>query len=102
LREQRIGGRVARELDVDRERRILLHARRLRTHADVAAQRRSELGHDLADGGREDVDAANDQHVVRPPDAADPRAGAAAWTRARFHDDVVACAEAQERSGAMA
>ena len=50
---------------------------------------------------REDVHAADDQHVVGAPDAADPRAGAAAGARARPHDHVVARAEAQERRGAV-
>ena len=52
-------------------------------------------------GRREDVDAADDQHVVGAADAADARAGAAARAGARPHLDVVARAEAQERRGAM-
>ena len=63
----------------DRERRILLHARSPWTDGDVAADLRREGADDLADGRREDVDAADDEHVVGAPDAADPRAGAATW-----------------------
>jgi len=42
------GNGVAAQLDRDGERRLLLHARRGRPHADVAAHRRGEAGHHLA------------------------------------------------------
>ena len=102
LRERRIACRSLRKLHGDRKRRLLLHAGRLRSDEDVTADRGRELAHDLADGGGEDVHAADDEHVVRSPDAADARARAAA--RARGHPDlhVVARAEAQERRGTMA
>src|SRR5207249_391413 len=61
-----------------------------------------EAGHDLADRRREDVHAADDQHVVRAADAADSRACAATAARARPHPNVVARPEAQERRRTMA
>ena len=93
---------VAGELDGHREGRLLLHAGRGGPHTDVAAHRGREAADDLADRAREDVHAADDQHVVGAPDAADPRARAPAGTRRRLDDDVVAGAEAQKRSGALA
>ena len=63
---------------------------------------RRERAHDLAHRRREDVDAADDQHVVGAADAAHARAGAAARARARPHLDVVARAEAQQRRRAVA
>ena len=57
---------------------------------------------DLAHRGREDVDAAHDQHVVGAADAAHPRRGAAAGAAAGVRADMVAAAEAQERRGALA
>src|SRR4051812_49591088 len=101
LRELRAGRRAARELDADRQRRLLLDTGRARPQEDVAAGLR-EAAHDLADGRGEDVDAAHDQHVVGAADAADPRAGAPARARRGAHDDVVARAEAQQRGRAMA
>ena len=68
----------------------------------MAADLGARSGDDLADRRGEDVDAADDQHVVGAADAADPRAGAAAGARARPHADVVAGAEAQQRRGAVA
>ena len=56
---------------------------------------------DLAYRRGEDVDAADDQHVVGAPDAAHARAGAAAAAGARANLDVVARAEAQQRCGAV-
>ena len=73
-----------------------------RPHEDVAADGGRERADDLADRGREDVDAADDQHVVGAADAADARAGAPARARARADLDVVARAEAQQRRGAVA
>ena len=58
--------------------RLLLDALALRRNQDQPADGRPELGDDLAYGGREDVDAAHDQHVVGAADAADTRRGAAA------------------------
>ena len=60
-----------------------------------------ELVHDLADRRREDVHAADDEHVVGTADAADPQAGPAAGARARPGDDVVSRPEADERGCAM-
>ena len=91
----------ARQLDADRQRRLLLHARRPRPDEDMAAHLGRESAHDVADRRGEDVHAADDQHVVGPPEAADPRAGAAAGARARPDLDVVAGAEAQQRCGSM-
>ena len=102
LRERGAAAVPARELDADRQRRLLLHAGRLRPDEDLPAHVRRERAHDLADRGREDVDAADDQHVVGAADAAHARAGAAARARARPHLDVVARAEAQQRRGAVA
>ena len=67
----------------------------------MAADLGRERAHHLADRRREDVHAADDEHVVGAPDAADARAGAAARARARPHLDVVARAEAQQRRGAV-
>ncbi len=72
---------VAGQLDGDGERRLLLHTGRGRADADVAAHRGRERSDDLADRAREDVHAADDQHVVGAPDAADPRARAPAGAR---------------------
>ena len=47
---------------------------RVRADEDVAADGGREAADDLADRRGEDVDAADDQHVVGPADAADPRA----------------------------
>src|SRR3954454_4155642 len=91
--------RVSVGLDYNRQGWILLHARAARLDQDVAADVRSEFVHDLADRRREDVDAADDQHVVGAADAADARAGTAACARACPPSDVVASAEAQERRG---
>src|SRR3954469_25335754 len=88
---------AARELHGRRQRRVLLHARLVRPHEDVAADATGELGHDLAYGGREDVHAAHDQHVVGAADAADARPGAPARAGTRPDLHVVARAEAQER-----
>ena len=73
----------------------------LRPDEDVPADVRSEGVHDLAHGRREDVDAADDEHVVGPPDASHPRAGAAALARGRPDLDVIAGAEPQERRRAL-
>ena len=100
-RARRSARRVRRKLDAHGKRRLLLDARRLRPDEDVAADVGRERAHDLADGRGEDVDAADDQHVVGAPDAAHARAGAAACARARADLDVVARAEAQERRGAV-
>ena len=69
LRERRVGRRPRAELDAHGQRRLLLHACRLRPDQDLAADVGGERAHDLADRGREDVDAADDQHVVGAPDA---------------------------------
>ena len=74
-----------RELHAHRQRRLLLDPARLRPDEDVAADPRREAAHHLADRGREDVDSANDEHVVGAADAADARAGAAARARGRPH-----------------
>ena len=66
-------------------------------HDDVAAHPRRELAHDLADRGREHVDAAHDEHVVRAPDAPDPDPVAPARARARADAHVVTGAEPQQR-----
>ena len=50
---------------------------------------------DLAHRRGEDVDAADDEHVVGPPDAAEARARAAAGARTRPQLDMVVGAEAQ-------
>ena len=63
--------------------------------------RGANVADDLADRGREDVDAADDQHVVGAPDAADADPGAPARARARADVHVVAGAEAQQRRGAV-
>ena len=83
VRERRPLRPAARRARRDRQRRLLLHARRLRPDEHVAADPRRELADDLADRRREDVDAADDQHVVGSADAADARAGAAARARRR-------------------
>src|SRR5436305_12660358 len=82
LGQRGVGGRAGGELDGDRKRRLLLDACRLRPHEDVTADLRAEGADDLAHRGREDVHAADDQHVVRTPDAAHTWAGAPARTRA--------------------
>ena len=92
---------AARQLDRDGQRRLLLDARQRRLDEYVAADVRFERAHDLADRRWEDVDAAHDDHVVRAPDAADPRPRAAASARTRTHLDLVARAEAQQRRRAM-
>src|SRR3954467_8186247 len=92
---------VARELDGDRQRRVLFDARGGGPHEDVAADVGRERAHHLAHGGGEDVDAAHDQHVVGAADAADARAGTAARARARPDPHVVARAEAQQWRGAV-
>ena len=74
---------LARQLDADGERRLLLRARRPGLDEDVAADPGRERRDDLADRRREHVDAADDQHVVGSPDAAHARAGAPARARAR-------------------
>src|SRR5215211_4970904 len=102
LREAGIGGPAGGELDADRQGRLLRDAGRLRADEDVTADVGRERAHDLADGGGEDVDPAHDQHVVRTPDAADPRAGAAARAGTGPHLDLIAGAEAQQRGGAVA
>src|SRR3954471_3089433 len=97
VREFHTRPHVARELDGDRQRRILLDARGGGAHEDVAADVGRERAHHLAHGGGEDVDAAHDQHVVGAADAADARAGTAARARARPDPHVVARTEAQQR-----
>src|SRR4051794_25007998 len=59
LRERRIGPRARRELDVDRQRRLLLDPGLLGTDEDVAADVGGERADDLAHRGGEDVDAAD-------------------------------------------
>ena len=97
FRERRVHGHAARELDADGKRRLLLDARPLGPDEDVAADPRCECAHDLAHGGREDVDASDDQHVVGPSDAAHPRPRAPARAWARPDLDVVMCAKPQQR-----
>src|SRR5436190_12237265 len=58
--ECRLPARAARELDGDRQRRLLLDARALRPDEDVAADLRREAADDLAHGRREDVHAAHE------------------------------------------
>ena len=67
----------------------------------MAADRRHEAAEDVADGGGEDVDAADDQHVVGAADAADAQAGAAARARRRPHQHVISCPEPQQGCRAM-
>src|SRR5215207_3455134 len=103
----RFGERVvrwcaARELDRHRQGRLLLHAGCRRLDEDVPADGGSERRHHLPDGRREDVDAADDQHVVGAPDAADARARATARAPGRPDANVVARAEAHERRRAVA
>ena len=57
---------------------------------------------DLANRRREDVDAADDQHVVGAADAADARRRSSARARAGPDLDLVARAEAQQRRGLVA
>src|SRR6476646_4805981 len=102
LGERRIGRRPLGELDADRQRRVLLDARCARADEDVPADVGREGADDLAHGGREDVDPADDQHVVGAADAPHARPGAPARAGGRADDDVVAGAEAQERRGAVA
>src|SRR3954447_3813980 len=60
LRESSLGLDPARQLDVHRQRRVLLDAGPRRADEDVAAHCGGEFAHDLADGGGEDVDPAHD------------------------------------------
>ena len=99
--EALVGVGVAGQLDADRQRGVLLDAVRARAHEDVSADVGREGADDFAHGAGEDVDAADDEHVVGAADAADARAGAAARARARLDAHVVAGAEAQERRGAV-
>ena len=62
---------------------------------------RSERAHDLADRRRKDVDAPDDEHVVRSPDAPHARAGTTAFARRRPDLDVIPRAEPQERGRAV-
>src|SRR3954449_4006607 len=102
LGERGIGPRARRELDVDRQRRLLLDPRLPWAHEDVPAHVGGEGADHLAHGGGEKVDAADDQHVVRPADAADARPRAAARARRGAHHHLVAGAEAQQRRGPVA
>src|SRR4051795_10638227 len=79
--EGRVGPRVARELDGHRQRRLLLDPRRGGADEDVAAHVGREAADDLADRRREDVHAADDQHVVGAADAAHARPGPPARAR---------------------
>ena len=97
-----VGVDVARQFDADGQRRVLLDSRRRRDDPDLAADRRGERAHHLTHGGREHVDAADDQHVVGPADAADPRPGPAAGTWRHSDRDVVPRPEPQQRRSAMA
>ena len=78
-----------------------LTPRRRGPDEDVAADAGRERAHHLTHGRREDVDAADDEHVVRSPDAAHARARAAARAGARADADVVARAESQQRRRTM-
>src|SRR6476646_10603349 len=102
LGQRLVGARAARELDADRQRRLLLDARVRRPHEDVAGDPGLEGADDLAHGGGEQVDAADDEHVVGAPEAAHARAGAPAAARAHADLDVGARAEAQQRRRAVA
>src|SRR3954449_1488619 len=102
LGERVVGARPAGELDVDRQRRLLLDPRRLRADEDVAADVGREAAHDLAHRRGEHVHAADDEHVVRSPHAPDPGTRPPARARAGAYDDVVARAEPQQRRGAVA
>src|SRR3954469_23851727 len=102
LRQIRVGLRPLGDLDADRQRRVLLDARRRGPDEDVAADARRERADHLAHGGREDVDAADDEQVVGAPDAPDPRPRPPARGRRRADLDVVARAEPQQWRGAVA
>src|SRR3954451_3457993 len=102
LGQRVVAARAARELDADRQRRLLLDARRPRADEDVAADVGGEAADDLAHRRGEHVHAADDEHVVRPSHAPDPRTRPAARARARADDDVVARAEPEQRGGAVA
>ena len=91
-----------RQLDRDRERRLLLHAGFPRPDQDAPADLRREPADDLADRRREDVDAADDQHVVGAADAADAWRRSSARARARPDLDLVAGAETQQRRSLVA
>src|SRR2546423_3228337 len=95
LGERGVGLAIAGQLDAHRQRRVLLDPRRLRLDEDVAAHLLREPAYNLAYRRGEDVDTADDQHFVGPPDAAYARAGAAARARTRPDLDVVTRAEAQ-------
>src|SRR4051794_38180042 len=88
-------------LDDDGQRRVLFHARPVRLDEGVAADVRAELVDDFADGRREDVDSAHDQHVVGAADAADARAAAATLAFTQADLDVIPGPEPQERRRAV-
>ena len=102
LRERVVRHASRRELDDDGEGRFLLHAGPCgRTRMWPLSSRPSPLTTSrTADG--EDVDTANDQHVVGAPDAPHARGGAPTRTGAGSNLDVVARAEAEERRRSVA
>ena len=60
-----------------------------------------EFVDDLAQRGREQIDAAHDQHVVGAADAAHARRSAPAGAAAEAEPHVIAGAEAQQRRRAV-
>src|SRR5665213_371438 len=89
------------KLDHDRKWRLLFDASMNWLHQNIPAHRRHELADYLADCRWENVNTADNQHVVSAADATHPWRGAAAGAGAGPDFDVVACAKAQERCGAV-
>ncbi len=92
---------LAAGLDHQPQRRVLAEAMPPRADRDDAAHLGRERADDLAERRGEDVDAADDQHVVGAADAANPRRGAAAGAAAGPQPDMVAAPEAEERHGLL-
>ena len=100
--ERLVYARVPRQLHRDGQWRLLLHAGRGRPDEDMAADVRAESADHLAHRRGEDVDAADDQHVVGPSRCS---AGGGP-VRPQAHGlvrrlDMVVGAEPQQRRGAV-
>ncbi len=91
------GGHVARDLDRD-PHGIVDRWRTVDDDLELAGDPRGELHEDRLDREREDVDALDDEHLVRPAEDPEPKAGppAVAWLGEDLHQ--VVRAHPQERA----
>src|SRR5438309_2208762 len=96
LREPAAGSAIG-HLDLDRDRWLGADGPLVTDDARAPGHSRPEVADHREDRRRVDVDAADDEHVVAPPGAAPPEAGAPASAGGALDADNVPAEEADDR-----